>query len=191
MNHLIKLSGSRPGTPQEFCSATPHSLGHPTRQDAASARRVTNRTGACAYRVDIRNRMRRSRLHLADVHRGDHRSKLAIVRWIVPMIKIIWSIQHIVVGRVLEAGNMQRLGQPDLALGVGGVCAAARSPSTQSASSVGSACLAPTPPRLSGTLPAVCVHELCRRQYSQHHHGTNFNSQGCGGRGSPGAGERR
>jgi hypothetical protein len=54
---------------------------------------------------------------LADVHRGDHRSKLAIVQWIVPMIKIIWSIQHIVVGRVLEAGNMQRLGQPDLALG--------------------------------------------------------------------------
>ena len=33
-----------------------------------------------------------SRLHVADVHRGDHRSKLAIMRWIVPMIKIIWPI---------------------------------------------------------------------------------------------------
>ena len=33
-----------------------------------------------------------SRLHVADVHRGDHRSKLAIMRWIVPMIKIILSI---------------------------------------------------------------------------------------------------
>jgi hypothetical protein len=45
MNHLIKRSGWRAGTPQELGSATPHSLEQPTHRGTTSARRVNNPTG--------------------------------------------------------------------------------------------------------------------------------------------------